>query len=190
MTHKKHNTAAGGQRTRTHLIRALILAFLLLVSRAPAMAGSTQTLTSPMPTVDVNSSSFKLIICDGPDLSGLPSGTEITMQGQPVAITHGTNPTKPDGSRYIPCDFNGAMMQVQHFINIAMVAGVLVAILGFSYAGFLFITGTPGNISRAKEIFPKVGIGFIIMLSAWFIVYQLLSWLTGGSGFSALLGTP
>jgi hypothetical protein len=118
--------------------------------------------------VDVTQPGFKIIVCDGP---ALPSSIP-TPQG------------------YIPCDFNGAMIQVQHLIDIAMVLGVLAAIVIFTYAGYLYITGTEGNIKKAKSIFPKVFFGFVIMLVAWFVVYQLLDWLTGNSGFSKLLGSP
>jgi hypothetical protein len=98
------------------------------------------------------------------------------------------NVTKRD---YVVCNFNGAMLQVQHLINIMMVIGVLVAIVMFSYAGGLYITGSKPNVDKAHKIFPKVFGGFIIMLSAWFIVYQILSWLTGpSSGFNTLLGSP
>lgn len=122
------------------------------------------------PNSDINSSSFKLLICDGPDLSK----------------TAGGNPKD-----YIPCDFKGIIMQVNHLLEIAIVLGVLVAIGGFCYAGYLFMTGTPNNITHGRKIFSSVAIGFIIMLSAWFIVYQILVWLTGSnSGFTKLLGNP
>jgi hypothetical protein len=96
----------------------------------------------------------------------------------------------PDGSEYIPCDFKGIMSQLNHLLTVAIVAGILVAIGGFCYAGYLYMTGIPSKISHAHKIFSNVAIGFIIMLSAWFIVYQILSWLTGNSGFGKLLGTP
>jgi hypothetical protein len=75
-------------------------------------------------------------------------------------------------SDYRICDFNAA-------------------IVGFSYAGYLYITGVPGNISKAHDIFKKVILGFVIMLAAWFIVYQLITWLVpGSSGVKYLLGNP
>jgi Na+-driven multidrug efflux pump len=82
------------------------------------------------------------------------------------------------------------MMQAQKLINIAMVAGVFVAIGSFCYMGYLFMNGKEDDRKKGIEIFPKIFIGFIIMLSAWFIVYQLLDWLTGNSGFKTLLGSP
>ena len=117
---------------------------------------------------NINSSKFRLVICDGPTLP--------------------TNyPNKP--ANYIPCDFQGLMLQLQHLINIAMIFGVLIAIIGFTYAGYLYVTGVPGNINKAHKIFPAVMWGFIIMLSAWFVIYQILEWLTGSRGFGVLLGS-
>lgn len=110
---------------------------------------------------------FKFIACDGPAI-----------------------PDAPPDPNYIPCDFKGLMRQVQHFINILLVGGVLAAIFGFSWAGYLYITGKPNNISKATSMFPKIAGGFILMLSAWFIVYQILSWLTDNPGFKSLLGNP
>ena len=84
------------------------------------------------------------------------------------------------------------MRLVQHLINIATVLGILAAVFGFSYAGYLLVAkgSEPGARSDAATIFRKVAIGFIIMLVAWSVVYQLLSWLTGSSGFATLLGSP
>ena len=153
---------------------------------APALADTANTLTTPAPTqvVDPSQSGFKLIVCDGPDLRGLPSGTKIMFNGKEVTTTQGQNPTG-----YVACDFNGLMIQVQHFINIAMVVGVFAAIAGFCYMGWLFISGTQANRQKAKDISLKIVVGFIIMLSAWFIVYQILSWLTTNAGFQTLIGS-
>ena len=150
------------------LVTAPVVSFAA-VSDPPAPAPTaTQTLKTPTdPELNPNKSTFKIVVCDG------PAGA------------------KPAGdSDYVPCDFNGVMRQVSHLINIAMVLGVLVAIAMFSWAGFLYITGKKANIDKAHSIFPKVFFGFIIMLSAWFIIYQLLGWLTNNPGFKALLGTP
>jgi hypothetical protein len=128
----------------------------------------TQTLQNGDPNTNPNDKAFKVVVCDGP--AGLKKLSN--------------NPN------FVVCDFNGLMRQVQHLINIMMVVGVLVAIFMFSYAGYLYITGVPGNITKAHAIFPKVFTGFIIMLSAWFVVYQILSWLTNNDGFKTLLGNP
>ncbi|MBU6231066.1 MAG: hypothetical protein KGI45_02320 [Patescibacteria group bacterium] len=144
---------------------------------------NTQTLSSQLPPVDVSSSGFRLTVCDGPTLP--PGQSWVTAYKDSFQATY--------HRQYVACDFNGAMMQVQHLIDVALVAGVLLAIAGFCYAGFLYIThgDNPGKRDEAKDIFKKIFVGFIIMLAAWFVVYQVLAWLTGAnSGFTSLLGKP
>ncbi|MBP6858618.1 MAG: hypothetical protein KBC33_02185 [Candidatus Pacebacteria bacterium] len=131
---------------------------------------TTRTLNSSLPTspeLDPTKSSFRIVVCDGPA---------------------GANTTKDP--KYVPCDFNGIMLQIQHLINIMMVLGVFASIGAFSWAGALYISGNPKKKEEAHKIFPKVFTGFIIMLSAWFIVYQILSWLTDNAAFKTLLGNP
>lgn len=149
-----------------------------------ALPSQNPSLNVPIVT-NPNNSAFKIVICDGPDMNG----SKNTNPNLEVQLFDSDG--EPAGTRpYVVCDFNGAMLQVQHLINIMMVLGVLVAIVMFSYAGGLYITGKPANIEKAHAIFPKVFFGFIIMLSAWFIVYQILSWLAKNDGFKTLLGTP
>jgi hypothetical protein len=128
-----------------------------------------------------------LVICDGPEGAG-----HFNPATQKFDLSKIQN---PDGSfsyayplkeGYIPCDFQGLMMQAQHLINVMIVLGVVGALFGFAYAGYLYMTGTPKNLDKAKSIFPKVFWGFILMLTAWFVVYQILSWLTGNA--AAYLG--
>lgn len=138
----------------------------------PATTNTLKT-TSNDPELNPNSSAFKIVVCDGPTL---PASVKAKLPN--------------GGADYVPCDFNGVMRQVQHLINIMVVLGVLVAIVMFSYAGLLYISGQKAKIDKAHTIFPKIIWGFIIMLSAWFIVYQILSWLTNNAAFSTLLGSP
>ncbi|MFA6315559.1 MAG: pilin [Candidatus Paceibacterota bacterium] len=142
-----------------------IAMFILAIFIPQVQAQSTDKALS----VDVSDPGFKLTVCDGPKL--------------PTGVT----PPFPD---YRECNFNTFMLQVQRLINVLLVVGVLAATLLFCYAGYLLIKGSPDSIKQAKNIFQKAFFGFIIMLSAWFIVYQLLSWLTGNSGFASLLGSP
>ncbi len=169
------------------LLSILSISFLNIV---PAVnAQSVQTLSAPAATEDPTSQSFKIIICDGPAGINDPKNHTVSDPNHP-----GQTVTFPTGWKpkvgFIACDFNGAMIQVQHIINIMMVLGVLAAIVLFTYAGFLMMKGTEADRSKAKDIFPKIFFGFVIMLSAWFIVYQVLSWLTGNGTFTKLLGNP
>jgi hypothetical protein len=150
-----------------------------------ALPSQNQSLNVPVVT-NPNNSAFKVAVCDGPDMSKL----KVNNGKNPEVEVFDSNGIKTGTRPYVVCDFNGAMLQVQHIINIMMVIGVLVAILMFSYAGGLYVTGKQANIDKAHAIFPKIFFGFIIMLSAWFIVYQILGWLTDNDGFKTLLGKP
>lgn len=142
---------------------------MLMSTVAPASSVLAQAnLSSNDPYSDPTQSSFKLVWCDGPKLP----------------------PSMQTPSGYIVCDFNGAVMQVQHLINVMVVVGVLLAIIAFCQAGYLYMTPVADKKSEAKELFVKVLKGFIIMLCAWFVVYQLLSWLGGNSATTYLLGNP
>lgn len=162
------------------LIFAVITLLFLLGSISSIVSAQSTKSSNP------NDSGFRLAICDGPAQLNEPSTHQIPdgKGGQK------TDPSWQKDPNFIACDFQGLMKQVQHLITAMLTLGVFVAIIGFSYAGYLYVTGVPGKITRAHEIFKKVGIGFVIMLSAWFIVYQILSWLTGNSGLKALLGSP
>jgi len=153
---------------------------LLMLSLAFVVnAQSTQTLkTPPLEASNPKSDKFRILICDGPArLNNIkPDGT--------------IDPLYVRDPKFIACDFNGVMLQIQHIINILLVTGVLGAIVGFAWAGGLHITGIPENIKKARKMFPRIFWGFVIMLTAWFIVYQILSWLTEDkSGFKTLLGS-
>jgi hypothetical protein len=154
-----------------NIYKILIASIILFGSLIPAISNAQLN-----PTEDPNNSAFKLIYCDGPKL--------------PDAVQKEWNTENPN-KKYIVCDFAGAMGQVQHLINIMMVVGVLAAIVLFAYAGYLHVsvsfTGKEEDIKKARTIFKKVMIGFAIMLCAWFIVYQILSWLAADSSATALL---
>ena len=162
-------------------ISAVLVLFLGMFLALSLAHSNVQAATDPAvsdPKADPTKSNFQLVWCDGPDLSSQP---DLLSAAQ-----------AKNGGSYTPCDFAGALQQVQHLINIAMVIGVLAAILLFSYSGYLLVsvsfTGDQGSVKKAHDIFKKVAIGFVIMLAAWFIVYQLIAWLTGsGSSPSAAL---
>jgi len=126
---------------------------------------------------DITSSNFSLVVCDGP---AYPK----SAGGNPKVTTYDAK-GNPSGTReYVVCDFYAAMHEVQHLINIMVILGVVASIAGFCYAGFLLIArgSEPGARSEASDVFMKVAKGFIIMLTAWFLVYQILAWLECGPG--------
>lgn len=154
---------------------ALFAASIITGSVAHA---ATANLASDRTTVDPTNSGFSIVNCDGPAGAGHTIPSDLS------------SPMKPG---YRVCDFNGAMQQIQHLIDIMMVLGVLVAVAMFTYAGYLYVSvafsGKTGDIETAKGIFRKTFIGFAIMLCGWFIVFQILAWLTDNPSFSKLLGS-
>ena len=163
-----------------------IIIGLVLTIVFSAAGVSAQTI-APNATENPSKSDFKIVDCDGPALPATGAGRD-----QFLATWKAQDPTgqRTDGS-YKACDFNGALSQIQHLINIMVVLGVLVAILLFSYAGYLMVsvsfTGKTEDVKKAYQIFENVAIGFIIMLAAWFVVYQIISWLAGSSSAGTAL---
>lgn len=156
MKQEVRSTKKGMMKGITYVLSVTILLFLLssfAILPAPSVVHAQSS------NEDITSSNFSLVVCDGPDMSKVPGGN-------------------PRGYRV--CDFRALMVEGQHLINILIILGVLFALVGFSYAGFLYIWhgSESGKRDEANEIFKKVFIGFIIMLTAWVLVYQILSWLT------------
>ncbi len=84
------------------------------------------------------------------------------------------NPLEKD--RQQVCDFNALMNMVKSTINWLFFITVPIVTVLMAYAGLLYMTGTSGNISTAKKIFPSVAKGFIIMLVAWISVITVVNW--------------
>jgi hypothetical protein len=81
------------------------------------------------------------------------------------------------GCDLIPCDFNALIKLANNIMDLAFYISVPIAAIAFSWAGFLYITagGNSGRLGKAHEIFTKVGIGFIIVLSSWLIVSTIIN---------------
>jgi len=75
------------------------------------------------------------------------------------------------------CNFGHVIIGIQNLINYGVVISVPLAAVAFTFAGFLYVTaaGDTAKIASAHKIFKNVLIGFIIVLSAWLIVFTLTS---------------
>ena len=84
--------------------------------------------------------------------------------------TKAENPAK-EGEVKNPCEFKDIISIASSIINGWIGVGVIIATMGFAYAGFLYITaaGSEEKIKHAHSIFVKVLIGFALMLGAWLI---------------------
>ena len=152
----------------------------------PFLADSTS-----VPTVNINQAppssalpfgGFQLTQCGGPDYSSY-TGTAFNVSYQGVNYQIPGQWSALQRAGYHACDFQGALVQIQFLINVMLVVGVLAALVGFTWAGLNYISGQQKRIDKAHEMFPKIFWGFIIMLVGWFIVYQILVWLTGTTAY-------
>lgn len=85
------------------------------------------------------------------------------------------------------CDFENLVELAQNLMNFMIVISIPLAAISFSWAGFLMMTagGSEEKIKKAHSIFWKVGVGFLVVLSAWLIVYLITSTLLK-EGYSIL----
>jgi hypothetical protein len=75
------------------------------------------------------------------------------------------------------CNFANLVSMVKYLINWAFGISIPVIVGLLAYAGFLYMTGSKGNIDKAKKIMISAVKGFVIALMAWFIVTTLLKWI-------------
>lgn len=107
------------------------------------------------------------------DAGNVPAGETLRDQAY---VTCGDLDEKPkDGIVDNPCGFLDIIKMAKGLITGWILAGVTFATLGFSYAGYLYITamGSSEKISHAHSIFTKTALGFVFMLSAWLIAYTM-----------------
>lgn len=70
------------------------------------------------------------------------------------------------------CSFGDVMRLITSVINFLIYLSIPIAAIAFAWAGWIMVTsgGSESKKEQAKEIFTKVAIGFIFVLSAWLIV--------------------
>ena len=179
MKHESRITNKDARNTKPRSFRALVILFsIFLISFISILAPYSIAAAVTAPAIDLNKQpdannrgAFQIVQCDGPSMP------QSLMDAQTAKIGH----------KYVPCDFAGLMMEIQFLLNLMVFVAVLAAIVGFAYAGYLYVTGTQENLKKARSMFPKILIGFILILTAWFIVYQILAWLTPNA--ASYLGT-
>lgn len=89
------------------------------------------------------------------------------------------------GNGETQCGYRDLIVMANKIINFLIEASVVIALLLFTYAGFLlaFSGGDTGAMSKAKAIFWNVVKGLVIALAAWLIIDTILSVLLKGDGF-------
>ena len=79
------------------------------------------------------------------------------------------------------CGFCDLVQLSQNIISFLVGFSVIVAVLLFVYAGFLYLFsgGSEENIKKAHKLFRSVFIGFILILGAWLIIDTIMKAFVG-----------
>lgn len=90
----------------------------------------------------------------------------------------------------VPCKFEHFMQLISNVLNFLILLSIPLGTLAFAWAGWLMLMseGNPSKKEDAKEIFKNVGIGLILMLTAWLIVNTIMSALVDDDAYINLLG--
>jgi hypothetical protein len=126
-------------------------------------------LTDP---VDLNSPTGPASQTSGNTTSNQPGAVKLDYSGW---VKCDGVVTDSEQYRQNKCDFVELINTVKSLINWAFMISIPIIIGIIAYAGFLYMTGTEANIKKAKEFIWNAIIGFVIMLSAWFIVTFVLN---------------
>jgi len=87
------------------------------------------------------------------------------------------------------CHFGDIFETINNIIRGLILIAIPFAALLLSYAGYLYLTsaGDGGKVKKAHEIFKNVGVGLVIMLSAWLIINTILSALVKSEVYSDVI---
>lgn len=77
----------------------------------------------------------------------------------------------------VKCDFAALINQVKFLVNWMFYIAIPFTVGLFAYAGVLFMSTDPKNVTKARGLFGNVVKGFVIMLLAWLIVRTILYWI-------------
>ena len=82
-----------------------------------------------------------------------------------------------------PLGYQAILMVVRNVTNDAIYLAGIFAVLLIAYAGFLFVTNasSPSNLEKGRTVLISTVIGFVIVISAWLIVNEVIVTFTTGS---------
>src|SRR3989344_1334669 len=117
--------------------------------------------------------SKSLVPC-GWDGAHCPLKTCIGDDGQPCP---GNGEPKTNGilDPWEMCNFTDFVFMVGGIINGTVMMISVYAAISFMYAGYAYLTsgGSQEAVGRAKSIFIKVFIGYMVVLTAWLMIYTI-----------------
>jgi hypothetical protein len=99
-----------------------------------------------------------------------------------AAVTDNFGPIVPKNIQTCAAGWGGLVSVVGGLLSFAISLGVIIAVLMFAYAGFLWVLNpvSPENRSTARKILINAAIGLVLTLSAWLIVNTLLNVIGAG----------
>ena len=88
------------------------------------------------------------------------------------------------------CNFAAAVAMINRLIDYIIVFATSLAAVSFAYAGWLRLSAgdNSGQVTKSNKIFTSVGIGFIVILSAW-LVFKFIetTFLNTSNGYATYL---
>lgn len=145
------------------------------VTRTTAVAESPQNSSNPPPSAASSPSSRTS--------QNTPSSLSTSRQSGSLIPARIVPQCGGDDDRYGPyCQACHLMQLVQNLVNFAIFAAIAVATLMFVYAGFLYVTAASAGqdqLKKARNVFAKVFIGFVIILVAWLIIDLIMKTFLG-----------
>lgn len=94
------------------------------------------------------------------------------------------------GTNECECGFRDVVAEIKQLINFAFLLAMPLTVIAITWAGIqiLLARGNPGKINEAKKLATQVLTGFIIVLTAWLIVYTITSNLMRPEFYTPFLG--
>jgi len=101
-----------------------------------------------------------------------------------------TTKQKIPGTSEYECGFPDAIAQIQKLINAIFLLALPIVVISITWSGIqiLLAQGNSGALNKAKELFRKVIVGFLIVLVAWIFVYNISSYLLCPRYYTPFLG--
>ncbi len=92
-------------------------------------------------------------------------------------------PVVPQTPTSCPLGYGALLSMIHNILNDAVILAGMFAVLLIAYAGFIFVFNStaPEMISKGRKILISTIIGFVIVLSAWLIVNEVVVMFTTGN---------
>lgn len=86
------------------------------------------------------------------------------------------------------CTFCDGLIVATNIIKFLLNLGIILAVVVILYAGIRFMTagGSEKQVSEAKDIIKKAGLGLILIAAAWLIVGTIFSFLTNKNNWNTI----